>query len=162
TVAPPPEVEPAGAGALWANLAGTLTPGRWRRLRYGRPHVVWQYTWTGRQLSITVWVPGTVPVGAVAAALRGPWPPAHRTPTPARSPPPPGGPPPPVHGPPLPLPPAPDPAPRGPLPAAGTGLHRGEYAVVQVLARPARPCRARHARHAAARLRGTNTAPGWW
>ena len=63
TIAPPPEVDPAGAGALWANLAGTLAPSWRRRLVYGTPHVVWQYAWAGRQLTIIVWVPGTVPAG---------------------------------------------------------------------------------------------------
>ncbi|MFJ6949846.1 type VI secretion protein, partial [Micromonospora aurantiaca] len=58
TVAPPPEVDPHSAAALWANLHGTLTPSRRRRLLYGSPHVVWQYTWTGRQLLISIWVPG--------------------------------------------------------------------------------------------------------
>ncbi|KAB1932129.1 type VI secretion protein, partial [Micromonospora sp. ALFpr18c] len=74
TVAPPPEVDPHSAAALWANLHGTLTPSRRRRLRYGSPHVVWQYTWTGRQLLISIWVPGSVPHGAVEAAVRAAWP----------------------------------------------------------------------------------------
>src|SRR5262249_21202058 len=40
--------------------------------------------------------------------------------------------------------------------AAGTGLHDGEYACVQILARPASPHRMRRARQAAARLRRGN------
>ena len=86
-IAPPPQVDPDGAAALWANLAGTLTPSRRRRLLYGTPHVVWQYTWTGRQLPISVWVPGTVPAGAVEAAVRGAWPGATVTTTDAADPP---------------------------------------------------------------------------
>ena len=74
TIAPPPEVDPAGARALWANLSGTLSPSWRRRLVYGTPHVVWEYQWTGRQLTINLWVPGSVPVAAVEAAIRGAWP----------------------------------------------------------------------------------------
>ncbi|MGA8114111.1 MAG: type VI secretion protein, partial [Actinocatenispora sp.] len=74
TIAPPPEVDPHAAAALWANLAGTLTPSRRRRLLLGGPHVVWQYTWTGRRLVISLWVPGTVPPGAAEAAIRAAWP----------------------------------------------------------------------------------------
>jgi hypothetical protein len=61
TIAPPPQVDEHGAAALWANLAGILTPSRRRRLLYGSPHVALQYTWTGRELLISLWVPGTVP-----------------------------------------------------------------------------------------------------
>jgi hypothetical protein len=74
TIAPPPEVDAKSAAALWANLAGTLTPSRRRRLLYGSPHVVWQYGWIGRRLLIPLWVPGTVPPGAVEAAGRAAWP----------------------------------------------------------------------------------------
>src|SRR6266545_2113728 len=74
TIAPPPQVEAADAAALWANLAGILTPSRRRRLVYGSPHVVFQYAWCGRQLLISIWVPGSVPHGAVEAAVRGAWP----------------------------------------------------------------------------------------
>ncbi len=74
TIAAPPEVDAHSAAALWANLSGTLAPSRRRRLVYGSPHVVWQYTWTGRQLMISVWVPGSVPRGAVEAAIRAAWP----------------------------------------------------------------------------------------
>ena len=62
------------AAALWANLRRRPHPVGWRRLLYGSPHVVWQYTWTGRHLLISVWVPGTVPPGAVEAAVRAAWP----------------------------------------------------------------------------------------
>src|SRR5439155_17430847 len=74
TIAPPPQVDPTNAAALWANLAGTLTPSRRRRLVYGSPHVVFQYCWSGRHLLISIWVSGTVPRGAVEAAVRGAWP----------------------------------------------------------------------------------------
>jgi hypothetical protein len=54
-ITPLPEVDLAGAAALWANLAGTLSPSRCRRAVYGTPHVLWQYQWAGPQLSISVW-----------------------------------------------------------------------------------------------------------
>src|SRR2546430_10885999 len=50
------------------------------------PHVVGQYAWTGRQLLISLGVPGTVPHGAVEAAVRGAWPGAAVTTTPASDP----------------------------------------------------------------------------
>ncbi|HEX8629932.1 MAG TPA: DUF87 domain-containing protein [Catenuloplanes sp.] len=165
TIAPPPEVDAHGSAAVWANLAGTLTPSRRNRLLYGTPHVVWQYTWTGRQLLISVWVPGTVPPGAVEAAIRGAWPGAACT-TEADAPPP------------IPL--EADPAvgghllPQQPewlpfntdhdsdplraLMSAGAQLRPAEHACVQVLARPASPRRAARARRAAARMREGKTA----
>jgi hypothetical protein len=39
TIAPPPQVDAAGAHALWANLAGILTPSRRKRILHGSPHV---------------------------------------------------------------------------------------------------------------------------
>ncbi|WP_435204973.1 type IV secretory system conjugative DNA transfer family protein [Micromonospora sp. bgisy143] len=166
TVAPPPEVDPHSAAALWANLQGTLTPSRRRRLLYGWAHVVWQYTWAGRRLVISIWVPGNVPAGAVEAAVRAAWPGAVCTTDPA--------------WPPIPLD-APaavgghllptvaewlpfetdhDNDPLRALMAAGSQLKPDEYACVQVLARPAAPRRAARARRAAGRLRnGTTVVP---
>lgn len=164
TIAPPPDVDAKGATALWANLAGTLTPSRGRRLLCGGPHVVWQYTWTGRRLLISVWLPGTVPPGAVEAAVRAAWPGAacitelaappipldvpaavggHLLPTaaewlPLRS----------DHG----------SDPLRALVSAGSQLKPNEYACVQILARPAPPRRAARARRAAGRLRDGRTA----
>ena len=167
TIAPPPEVDPAGAYALWANLAGTLVPSWRRRLVYGCPHVVWQYRWHGRQLSIGLWVPGTVPVAAVEAAIRGAWPGATLSRRPATAPLP-------VDAPVvdggqlLPasaewLPFATDHAsdPLRAVLAAGGGLRDDEHACVQILTRPARPRRRRRAYRAAARLRDGHAAtPG--
>ena len=73
-ITPPPQVEPSSALAWWANLAGLLTPARWRRLLHGRAHVGLEYRWAGRQLRIVVWVPGTVPAAPIAAAARAAWP----------------------------------------------------------------------------------------
>jgi hypothetical protein len=164
TIAPPPEVDPHSAAALWANLTGTLTPSRRRRLLYGSPHVVWQYTWTGRQLLISLWVPGTVPPGAVEAAIRAAWPGAACTTTDATAPIPVdvpyavGGHLLPVAADWLPLQADHDTDPLRALMSAGSQLKADEYACVQVLARPATPARAARARRAAGRLRAGKTA----
>jgi hypothetical protein len=128
---------------VWANLAGILSPSTRRRLLYGTPHVVWQYTWVGRQLLISVWVPGTVPAGAVEAAVRGAWPGATVTttdtddPIPARVDAATGGHLLPVAAEWLPLRTDHDSEPLRALMAAGGQLRPGEYICVQVLARPA-------------------------
>ncbi len=165
TIAPPPQVDPANAAALWANLAGILTPSRRRRLVHGVPHVVFQYVWTGRQLLISIWVPGSVPHGAVEAAVRGAWPGATvTTADPAPDPIPTevdvqtGGHLLPVAADWLPLRTDHDADPLRALMAAGSQLHGGEYACVQILARPATPRRANRARQAAGRLRDGKTA----
>ncbi|WP_441149127.1 type IV secretory system conjugative DNA transfer family protein [Micromonospora sp. L32] len=164
TIAPPPEVDPHSAQALWANLTGTLTPSRRRRWLYGSPHVVWQYTWTGRRLLISVWVPGTVPPGAVEAAVRAAWPGAACTTDDTPPPPMPVDVPAAVGGHLLPtaaewLPFATDHDndPLRALMAAGSQLRADEHACVQVLARPATPRRVSRARRAAARLRDGKT-----
>ncbi|PWU59085.1 type VI secretion protein [Micromonospora globispora] len=164
TIAPPPQVDATGAAALWANLAGTLTPSRRRRLLYGSPHVVWQYTWTGRRLLISIWVPGTVPQGAVEAAVRAAWPGAATT-TQAAGPPIPlevraavGGHLLPTAAEWLPLATDHDNDPLRALMSAGSGLKANEHACVQVLARPATPRRAARARRAAGRLRDGKAA----
>ncbi|MGC9668470.1 type IV secretory system conjugative DNA transfer family protein [Planosporangium sp. 12N6] len=165
TIAPPPEVDPHSAAALWANLHGTLTPSRWRRLIYGSPHVVWQYTWTGRQLLISIWVPGTVPAGAVEAAVRAAWPGAACTTEDTAPPPIPlevpaavGGHLLPTAAEWLPFNTDHDNDPLRALMSAGSQLKPDEYACVQVLARPASPRRAARARRAAGRLRDGKTA----
>jgi hypothetical protein len=73
-ISPPPEVDPDGARVLWSTLAEILRPSWRRRLRDGRPHVVLEYRWSGRQLRIGLWLPGTVAYGPVLAAIRGAWP----------------------------------------------------------------------------------------
>jgi hypothetical protein len=153
----PPEVDPAGADALWLNLAGLLRS-RWTRLRSGQPHLAFEYTWDQAGLAISVWVPGPVPTALVQRAIEAAWPAARTTVGPAG-----------------PLLPAGLPATGGtlrlarpevlpvradhradPLRAllgAASGLTADEQAVVQVLARPATGGRLRRARYAARRLR---------
>lgn len=169
-ITPPPQVDPAGATAWWANLYELLlAPSRWRRLRYGTPHLAMEYRWAGRALTIQVWLPGTVPAGPVAAAARAAWPGASATIAEATDP--------------VPVPTednrvlevdgalAPalptwyplqtdhDTDPTRALVAAGAGLSGGERACVQILARPAAPRRVQQARRAAAALR-TGRPPG--
>ncbi|MEO3780487.1 DUF87 domain-containing protein [Micromonospora sp. B11E3] len=165
TIAPPPEVDAHSAAALWANLAGTLTPSRRRRWLYGSPHVAWQYTWTGRRLLISVWVPGTVPPGAVEAAVRAAWPGAACTTDDTPTPPIPldlpaavGGHLLPIAAEWLPFATDHDNDPLRALMSAGSNLRADEHACVQVLARPAAPRRALRARRAATRLRDGKTA----
>jgi len=157
-ITPPPEVDPAGAAAWWANLHDLLSPSWRRRLIYGTPHVAVEYRWAGRALRIVVWVPGTVAAGPVAAAVRAAWPGAACTideatapiPNGARAE---GG----ALGPALPgwygLNVDHDTDPMRPLLAAGAGLHATEHACVQVLARPATPRQVARLRTGAAALR---------
>ncbi|MET8907651.1 DUF87 domain-containing protein [Micromonospora sp. NPDC004551] len=165
TIAPPPEVDPHCASALWANLAGTLTPSRRRRWLYGSPHIAWQYTWTGRRLLISIWVPGTVPPGAVEAAVRAAWPGAACTTDDTPAPPIPldvptvvGGHLLPTTAEWLPLRIDHDNDPLRALISAGSQLRADEHACVQILARPAAPHRALRARRTAGRLRDGKTA----
>ncbi|MFI7523808.1 helicase HerA domain-containing protein [Micromonospora globbae] len=159
TIAPPPEVDPHSAAVLWANLAGTLTPSRYRRLLYGSPHVSWEYTWSGRRLLISVWVPGSVPPGAVEAAVRAAWPGAACTTHDIPSPPIPhdttavGGHLLPTAAEWLPLATDHHNDPLRALMSAGSQLKADEHACVQVLARPAPARRALRARRATTRLR---------
>jgi hypothetical protein len=157
-ITPPPEVDPAGATAWWANCHELLMRSRWRRLVHPVPHVAVEYRWAGRQLTIVVWVPGTVPTGPVAAAVRAAWPGAACTiedacapiPAAARA----------EGGSLLPALPAwypltvdHDTDPMRPLVAAGSGLHATERACVQVLARPAAGRQVSRLRTGAAALR---------
>ncbi|GAA0477487.1 hypothetical protein Aca07nite_72270 [Actinoplanes capillaceus] len=156
SVAAPPEVTSEAAAAFWTTLIGVLTPSVWRRRVYGYPHVGWEYTWTGRALTIRVWVPGTVPPGAVEAAVRAAWPAAATT-TEEAGPPIPrqvhqqaGGAHWPQHADVLPLRADHDADPLRALLSAGAEVRRREHACVQVLARPAPARRVRAARRAAA------------
>ncbi|MBT8226377.1 MAG: type IV secretion system DNA-binding domain-containing protein [Dactylosporangium sp.] len=159
TITPPPEVDPAGVHAWWANLAELLAPRPRRRILYGTPHVAMEYRWTGRQLTIAIWVPGTVPAGPVAAAVQAAWPAATATISRATTPIPTdtrvavGGALAPAMPAWYPLNTDHDTDPLRPLIAAGTGLHANESACVQILARPATPRQVARLRHGATSLK---------
>ncbi|MEU5943774.1 DUF87 domain-containing protein [Micromonospora sp. NPDC047548] len=156
TIAAPPEVTDTAAAAFWTTLIGVLTPSVWQQRVFGIPHVGWEYTWTGRALTIRVWVPATVPRGAVEAAVRAAWPAATLTTTDAAAPIPAevgeqvGGAHWPQHTDGLPLRSEHDTDPLRALLAAGAEVRHREHACVQILARPAPARRVRAARRAAA------------
>jgi hypothetical protein len=157
-ITPPPEVDPAGVAAWWANLFELLSPSPWRRRLYSTPHAALEYRWSGRELTVVVWLPGTIAAGPVAAAARAAWPGSSTTVADAQ-------PPVPVYavavgGALAPAMPAwypletdHDADPMRALVAAGTDLHRTEAACVQILARPASPRRVTALRRGAAALR---------
>ncbi|WBB69185.1 DUF87 domain-containing protein [Micromonospora sp. WMMD812] len=161
TIAAPPEVTEEAAAAFWTTLTGVLTPAAWRGRVFGVPHVGWEYTWTGRALTIRVWVPGAVPAGAVEAAVRAAWPAATLTVADAAAPIPAevgeqvGGAYWPHRSDGLPLRSDHDADPLRALLAAGAEVRHREHVCVQILARPAPARRVRAARRAAA----TSTHP---
>ena len=79
-ILPGPRVDPAGAVMFWQHLLGLL-PHRWYRRRVG--HLVFEYTFTADGVEVSVWVPGCVPAGLVAAAARSAWPGSRTTTEPA-------------------------------------------------------------------------------
>src|SRR4051812_38855152 len=147
TIVAPPEVEPAGAAQFWSTAYGTLHRIWWRRLLSGTPHLAYEYRWTGRALSIVVWVPGTVPVRVLAAAAQAAWPAATVTIDAATAPidgevtAEQGGALLPVLAEAYPLRTDHDVDPLRQVIGAGTGLRHHEHACVQILARPASPRR---------------------
>ena len=182
TITPPPEVEETGGPAFWGNLIGLMRPPL-RRLLDGQPHLAFEYTWTSAGARIQIWVPGVIPPGLIERAVEAAWPGAHTHTAPL------GHPEYADDQPPLETSPAdPDPVPLGgvstggmlrlartevlplatghdadPLRAvfgAATGLGPGQFACVQILARPVTGARLRRARRALRRLRaGQSTKP---
>ncbi|MFD3579199.1 type IV secretory system conjugative DNA transfer family protein [Streptomyces sp. NPDC058644] len=73
---PPPQVDAAGAAALWANLVGLLRPA-WLRVLSGQPHLAWEYVIDRDSVRIQLWVPGSIPPGLVERAIEAAWPGAH-------------------------------------------------------------------------------------
>ncbi|WP_433304258.1 type IV secretory system conjugative DNA transfer family protein [Actinoplanes sp. CA-030573] len=158
-ILPPPQVDPAGAAACWANLHELLTAGR----RPIRPHGALEYRWSGRQLTLHLWLPGTVAAGPAAAAIRAAWPGATATITDAGPPltPPGGGTPGHEAGGQLtpalpawyPLAIRHDSDPARALVAAGSGLAATDQACLQIVARPATARQTTRLRRQAAALR---------
>ncbi|MDA8359032.1 MAG: type IV secretion system DNA-binding domain-containing protein [Actinomycetota bacterium] len=158
TVAPGPEVEPAGAGALWNGLHGVLRRGGLAGLVSGRPHVAFEVGFSTGRLRFGLWVPATVSATRVARVVEAAWPGAVTEVVPAEAPLPGGAG---ITGGEL--------RPAGPewfslrvdhpadpyrlLLAALSGLGIGEAGVVQVLARPATRRRYARCRKAAVALR---------
>ncbi|MDQ1250266.1 MAG: hypothetical protein QG597_4645 [Actinomycetota bacterium] len=143
----PPVVEPAGAHQFWTTVYGATYRVWWRRAVGGTPHLAFEYRWTGRVLTIGVWVPGTVAVRTVATAATAAWPAATVTIT-AADPPLPttisaarGGALLPIRSEAFPLRTEYDADPLRQILAAGAGLRDHEHACLQILARPASPTR---------------------
>lgn len=161
TVLAPPEVDPAGGQALFANLVGLMRP-TWARLVGDQPHVAFEYRFSETGVRIGLWVPGVVPPGLVERAVEAAWPGAHTTTAPANAP---------VpavregmrrvvvagqlrlaRSEALPLRTDFDADPIRALIGAPVGLTGHEHACVQILARPVTGIRVRRARRAARRL----------
>jgi hypothetical protein len=162
TVLAPPEREPDAAEVLWRHLMGLLRPA-WARWLFGQPHLVWEYAWAVTGLQVRLWVPGIVPPGLIERAVESSWPGARTETSPVT--------------PPLPsnaraaggqlrlgraeiypLSIEHDADPLRGLLGAASGLATGEYACVQVLARPVTGRRLVRARRAAAALRTGRSA----
>lgn len=163
-VAVPPTVEEISAAAWWRHFVG-LTGPWWKRVLFGQPHVAWEYVADADGLRVQIWVPGTLPADVVGKAVQSAWPGATISTRPAT--------------PPLPIgassaggrlvvarpehfPLATDHKadPLRALLGAVSGLGSGEYATVQILARPVVGRRLRRAYRAASALRGgRSTAP---
>jgi hypothetical protein len=168
TVLAPPKVDPRSAEALWSHLLGLLRPPR-TRLLSGQPHLAFEYAWSRAGLQVRIWVPGTVPPQMIERAVTAAWPgaqtrtadaldteaallPGRAVATGGR----------------LRLAKAEvlaietkhDTDPLRPLLSACSGLGEGEFAAVQVLARPVTGRRARNARRQVTALRGGGSGAG--
>jgi len=74
SVAPGPEVEPAGAEALWNGLHGVLRRSGLAGMISGRPHVGFEVGFEAGRLRFGVWVPAGVPASRVARVVEAAWP----------------------------------------------------------------------------------------
>ncbi len=73
TIEVPPEVDPKSAVLAWRHLLA-IEHGRWRRLWFGQPYLIWEYAFTGARLSVRVWVPGGISTNLVIHAVDAAWP----------------------------------------------------------------------------------------
>jgi len=155
----PPSVSADSAAAFWSHLHALLRSA-WRRVLDGQPHLAFEFCFDASGARIGVWVPGVVPPGVIEAAIESAWPGARTTV---------------LKAPPAPLPPTTvaatggrlrlaktevlplhakfDSDPLRALLGAAAGLNSGEFATVQVLARPSTGRRLRSARRQVAHLR---------
>ncbi|MER7548146.1 hypothetical protein ABTW95_34585 [Spirillospora sp. NPDC127506] len=157
-IAVPPNVEADSAAAWWKHQAGQLGP-RWKRWVFGQPHLVFEYVADEHGIRFQVWVPGTIAAGVIEKSVQAAWPGATITTRPTT--------------PPIPieaqaaggrltlgnkedLPLAIDHKadPLRPLLGAMAGLPKGDYAAVQILARPCTGRRAGRAIRTVTQLRG--------
>jgi hypothetical protein len=157
TIGVPPEVDPAGAVLLWSALHDLLRP-HLARFLSGQPHLAWEITAAEEGTTFRVWVPAVIPPGLIERAVSSAWPGASTSTNAATF-----------------------DAGAGPAGAASelalsgpgwfplnasmkrdplplilgqlAGLHGGQRAIVQVLARPATTREQRRLRTAARRLR---------
>ncbi|MFD0857170.1 type IV secretory system conjugative DNA transfer family protein, partial [Actinomadura adrarensis] len=158
-IAVPPDVESGSAAAWWKHQAGQLTS-RWKRLVFGQPHLAFEYVADENGVRFQVWVPGTIAPGVIEKSIQAAWPGSTITTRPVTSPVP-------VeasasggrvvlgnieH---LPLKHDHEADPLRPLLGAMAGLRKGDFAAVQILARPCTGRRLRRAYRTAAQLRGS-------
>ncbi|MFG2019242.1 type IV secretory system conjugative DNA transfer family protein [Actinomadura geliboluensis] len=157
-IAVPPTVERDSAEAWWKHQAGQLSP-FWKRQVYGQPHLAFEYVADENGTRFQVWVPGTIASGVIEKSVQAAWPGSTITTRPA-------APPIPLHAEAaggrlvlsniehMPLDHDHDADPLRPLLGAMAGLRKGDYAAVQILARPCTGRRIRRANRTAAHLRG--------
>ena len=69
----PPVVDPEGAATLWTNLVALQRPA-WRRALFGQPHLGFELIASDAGLTISLWVPGSIPPGLVERAVEAAWP----------------------------------------------------------------------------------------
>ena len=74
TVAPGPDVEPAGAEALWNGLHGVLRRSGLAGMMSGRPHVGFEVGVDAGRLRFGLWVPARVSASRVARVVEAAWP----------------------------------------------------------------------------------------
>jgi hypothetical protein len=74
TVAPGPEVEPAGAEALWNGLHGVLRRGGMAGMVSRRPHAAFEVGFSAGRLRFGLWVPAQVSASRVARVVEAAWP----------------------------------------------------------------------------------------
>ncbi|GAA0597237.1 hypothetical protein GCM10009546_69110 [Actinomadura livida] len=80
TVSVPPQVDPASAPAWLAHQTALLAPA-WKRWIFGQPYLAFEYVGDASGVRVQIWVPETVPPGMVEETIRAAWPGATTTTT---------------------------------------------------------------------------------